>query len=138
MSKILKAQTNRIINCPAPLSLAAFHSDLEMFNFLLHQYQDVLTNEDYEVAFRDASRAGNLPIMKRLILLPELENQKHNFHEDLIVAVKAREWGSVEFLVEKKTSQQGLNFDDTLIALVEDVDENLDVLEVIYSENRLG
>ncbi|KAJ4381978.1 hypothetical protein N0V85_008601 [Neurospora sp. IMI 360204] len=121
----------RSFDIPPPLSLAALCSDLEMFDFLLQRCHADLSTQDYEAAFKWASRAGNTDVMERLILLPEFKAEDHDFQPDLDAAVEAEEWDSVEFLARNEISREKANFDKAVIALVQDVDDNLGTLEAI-------
>lgn len=116
----------------APLSFAAVCSDLGMLNFLLERYHEDLSTQDYEQAFSTASLAGKTDIMEMLVMAPKFNAEDHDFEPDLDVAVEYKAWKSVKFLVGHEKSRGKTNFDEALVALVKDVDENLDILEAFW------
>lgn len=116
----------------APLSFAAICSDLGMLNFLLEQYHEDLSTQDYEQAFWFASLTGKTDIMEMLVVASKFNAEGHDFEPDLGIAVDHKAWKSVKFLVGHEKSRGKTDFSEALVALVKDVDENLDILEAFW------
>ncbi|KAI1335246.1 hypothetical protein F5Y15DRAFT_398616 [Xylariaceae sp. FL0016] len=83
----------------APLALAAYLSDVSMFEYLIQQYADKLSAEEYSKALVKAAEAGRIEVFNKLLAF---EHDQGYFQKALDVAVQEWNWDIVTIILERR------------------------------------
>ncbi|KAK3956678.1 hypothetical protein QBC32DRAFT_366801 [Pseudoneurospora amorphoporcata] len=100
-----------------PLSVAAANGQVDTMRKLLARKASVNAVSIFGPVINSAILSGNTEAVEVL---------------NLDEAVGSEEWKCVKFLAGSEKSRGGPNFDEAVVGLLEDMDENLDVLEAIW------
>ncbi|KAK0630722.1 ankyrin repeat-containing domain protein [Bombardia bombarda] len=125
-----------------PLSVAAMQSDSKMFELLLAKYNEKLKQPDYDEAFLFATLQGNSNITG--MLFPKLGAEERTESSDLNYmfqvcldgVAELAGWNSFFWLLRKDEVRERVSWDNAVLKLVDDVDQNVEALTEIWE--RVG
>ncbi|KAK8067324.1 hypothetical protein PG997_014071 [Apiospora hydei] len=107
-----------------PLALAALLSDMSMFEYLVEQYADKLSAEEYSKALVKSAEAGRADVLNTLL---KFEHEHQYFQQALEAAVGEENWEVSTVLLDKQPGLDCNNLFRKAATAVEDQDDLLGV-----------
>ncbi|KAI2623140.1 hypothetical protein GGR54DRAFT_37967 [Hypoxylon sp. NC1633] len=109
-----------------PLALAAYLSDISMFEYLIENYAAQLPAEEYSKALVKAAEAGRVEVFNKLL---EFEHSQEYYQSALEAAAEEWNWDIVTIILEKRP---GINCDEVFHEVATCTEPQDKLLQVIW------